>query len=90
MLKRSDEAGNEKLAHRRKFLRKDQYSGLECEPFINKERLVYLIKIFKVESEKIMLFRFSNGTIQAHDYGKNLNLLLTDTDLVLIEIENGK
>lgn len=36
LLKKSDEAGNERLAHRRKFLKKEQYSQLECEPFISK------------------------------------------------------
>jgi hypothetical protein len=30
------------------------------------------------------MFKLSNGTIQAFDYSKNLNLLLTDTDLVMI------
>ena len=90
MLKKSDEAGNERLAHRRKFLRKWEYNQLECEPFLNKQRLIYLTKIFKVESERIILFRLSNGTIQAHNYDKNINLLLTENDLIMVEIENGK
>lgn len=38
----------------------------------------------------MILFRFSNGTMQAHDYGKNLNLLLTENDIVMVEIDNGR
>jgi hypothetical protein len=48
------------------------------------------MKIYKVDSAKIILFRLSNGVIQAHDYDKNMHLLMTDNTIMMIEIEDGK
>ena len=36
------------------------------------------------------MFKLSNEHIQACQYKKNLNLLLTNEDILLIEIENGR
>ena len=54
------------------------------------ERIIYITKIYKVESENIILFRLSNEHTQAYHYKKNLILILTDEDLLMVEIENGR
>ena len=44
---------------------------LICEHFLNKNRLVYIWKIYKVQPEHLILFRTSNG---------HINVLITDDD----------
>lgn len=66
MLKKSDEVANERLNNRKKFLKSYETHPLICEPFLNKNRLVFICKIYKVKPERLILFRLSNGHIQAH------------------------
>ena len=65
-------------------------SPLECEPYISKSRLIYITNIYKVTKESIILFKLSNGFIQAHHYDTNTNLLLTDDDLLMLELKDGQ
>lgn len=65
-------------------------SAFECEPYLGKERIVYLTKIYKIDKEGLVMFRLSNGYIQAHDYKNNVNLLTNEISVVLIETSQGK
>ena len=87
---KKDEVANEKLNNRKKFLRSYQNSPLECEPFISKNRLVYISNIYKVAKENLILFKLSNGLIQAHDYEKDLYLVMTNEDLIMLELKEGQ
>lgn len=89
VLQKKDEVANERLNNRKKFLRNYHDTALECEPFISKTRVVYISNIYKVPKENIILFKLSNGFIQAHDYDKNIHLLMTDEDLVMLQLEAG-
>ena len=84
MIKKSDEITNERLNQRKKFMENYKGHPLICEPFLNKNRLVYICKIYKVQPEHLILFRLSNGHIHAHEFERNINLLITDDDLLLI------
>lgn len=81
---------NESIVNRKKFIKQYKDHPLECQPYISLSRVVFISKIYKVDSESIILFKLSNDHIQAYNYKKNLHLLLTNDDLVLIEIENGR
>lgn len=89
-LKKTDEATNERLNNRKKFLKSYNVNALECQPYMGKERIVYLTKIYKIDKEGLVMFRLSNGYIQAYDYKNNMNLLTNQINVVLIEILNGK
>lgn len=89
-LKKSDEATNQRLDNRKKFILSYNINRLDCEPYVGKDRLVYLTKIYKIREKNMVMFRLSNGFIQAHDYKKNLHLLTNEISVVLVEIDQGK
>lgn len=89
-IRKGDEIMNENIVNRKKFIKNYREHPLECQPYISQERVIYITKIYKVQSENIILFKLSNEHIQACQYKKNLNLLLTNEDILLIEIENGR
>ena len=64
-----------------------QNSALECEPYLSKDRIIFIKNIYKVAQENMILFRLSNGFIQVHEYEKNLHLLIADEDVVMLELE---
>lgn len=82
-------SSNENLENRKKFIQNFIKHPLDCEPFVSMSRVVYVKKLFEVKSENLLLFRFSNENIQVCNYQTNKNLLITEDELILIEIKNG-
>lgn len=82
-------AGHEGIDNRKKFIQNFVKHPLQCEPFLSIGRLVYVKKLFEVKSQNLLLFRFSNQNIQVCNYQTNQNLLITEDQLILIQIQNG-
>ncbi len=89
MKKMKTASSNENLENRKKFIQNFIQHPLDCEPFVSMSRVVYVKKLFEVKSENLLLFRFSNENIQVCNYHTNKNLLITEEELILIEIKNG-
>lgn len=83
-------SNNENIENRKKFIRPYLNNQLECEPFLNTARIVYLKRTFEVKSENIIMFKFSNNSIQVRQLGLNKLLLVTNDELVLVALNNGK
>lgn len=81
---------NENIENRKKFIRPYLSYHLECEPFINTSRVVYLKRTFEVKAENILMFKFSNNCIQVMQQGVNKILLVANEELVFVTLNNGK
>jgi hypothetical protein len=81
---------NENIENRKKFIKCYSSWPIECEPFINTSRVVYLKKTFEVKSENLIMFKFSNNHIQVRQHDLSKTLLITKDELVLIILEKEK
>ena len=77
---------NENISNRKKYLKYYQDHPLECQPYLSLDRIVYITKIYKLEKNRIILFKLSNDHIQAFRYEKDLYLVITELEVVMIEI----
>lgn len=89
-LKSDSIINNENIENRKKFIRLFLNHQLECEPFLNTARIVYLKRTFEVKSENVIMFKFSNNSIQVRQTDLDKILLVAGEEIILITLSNGK